>query len=177
MLVVVIGPECTGKTTMAAALAARYDSPWVEEFARTFVERAQRGVRLEDVDAIARGQRAAEDEALATASAPLVVLDTDLVSTWVYSQHYYGDCPSWVEPAARARLGDLYLLLGTDVPWLPEGHQREQPERREELYRLFERTLHRLGARVIPVQGSWTERGEAAGAAVDRLLGLTRGGR
>ena len=46
-----------------------------------------------------------------------MLLDTDLVSTVVYSRHYYGDCPAWIEAAAVRRLADLYLLHDIDVPW------------------------------------------------------------
>ena len=38
--VVLIGPECTGKTSLAADLAARFGVPWSEEYAREFVERS-----------------------------------------------------------------------------------------------------------------------------------------
>ncbi len=164
--VVVIGPECTGKTTLAADLAAHFGAPWVPEFARAFVEHARRAVRYDDVEAIARGQQRAEDDAL-RGEPPLLILDTDLVSTCVYSRHYYGDCPSWIEEAARARLADLYLLLATDVPWVAEEPLREQPERRDELHASFARTLRRWGARVTEVQGTWDERRATAIAVVE----------
>jgi NadR type nicotinamide-nucleotide adenylyltransferase len=175
--VVLIGPECTGKTTLAKELARWYGVPWVPEFARAFVESVRRPVRFDDVDAIARGQQAGEDQALLTVRGRLLVLDTDLVSTWVYSRHYYGDCPPWVAPAARARRADLYLLLATDVPWIAEGDQREQPERREELFRLFRSTLGQISAPVTELRGSWPERRALAVAAVDRLLASAAAGR
>jgi nicotinamide riboside kinase len=100
----------------------------------------------------------------------LVVLDTDIVSTMVYSRHYYGACPVWIEEEARRRLGDLYLLHHVDVEWVPDGHQREQPERREELFARFRAALDGLGARVRDVSGSWDERRGRAIAAVDGLL-------
>ena len=171
--VVVIGPECTGKTTLARELAEHVGVAWVPEFARAFVDRARRPVRFDDVDAIGRGQQAAEDEARRR-DPRLLVLDTDLVSTWVYSRHYYGDCPSWIEGAARERRADLYLLLGTDVPWVAEGDQREQPHRREELYALFRQALEQLDASFVEVRGTWAERRAAAIAAVETLL-LQRG--
>jgi nicotinamide riboside kinase len=167
--VVLIGPECTGKTTLARELARRYGVEWVPEFARTFVEATRRPVRFEDVDAIGRGQQAAEDRARRDRSR-LLVLDTDLVSTCVYSRHYYGDCPPWIEEAVPGRLSDLYLLLATDVPWVPEGYLREQPERREELYARFRQTLAELGARVVEVRGTWEQRRATAIAAIDALL-------
>jgi len=169
--VVVIGPECTGKTTLAEELADHFAVGWVPEFAREFVNRAGRAVRFDDVDAIARGQGAAEDAAGAAAGAQqLLILDTDLVSTCVYSRHYFGHCPAWLEGAARARLSDLYLLLTADVPWIPEGDQRQEPERRVELFELFRATLEDMGAGIVGVSGAWAQRRQIAIAAVGAVL-------
>ena len=57
-----------------------------------------------------------------------------------------------------------------DVAWVPDGHQREQPERREELLERFEATLEKLGAPTTAIHGSWDERRSRAIESVDRLL-------
>jgi nicotinamide riboside kinase len=170
---VLIGPECTGKTWLAGELAARYGVPGAPEHAREYVDRHSAALTYADVEPIGRGQQTGEDAAIARAEAegaPLVVLDTDLVSTMVYSQHYYGDCPRWIEEKAARRLADLYLLHHVDVEWVPDGHQREAPERREDLFARFRETLAGLGARVAGVAGTWDERRLRAVAAVDGLL-------
>jgi nicotinamide riboside kinase len=126
------------------------------------------------VEPIGRGQKAGEDVAIeraTAAGAALVVLDTDLVSTMVYSRHYYGDCPPWIEEEAARRLGELYLLHHVDVEWVADGRQREQPERRAELFERFRATLAGLGAGVAEVVGPWDERRRLAVGAVDALLG------
>jgi NadR type nicotinamide-nucleotide adenylyltransferase len=167
--VVVTGSECTGKTTLAAFLAERYRTAWSAEFVRAYLDRKGAPLDASDVDAIARGQIAAEDEA-ALRARRLVVMDTDLVSTLVYSRHYYGSCPGWVERAAGERLGDLYLLLRPDVPWVADGLQRDRVEKREQMHALFREALLSLGTRHVEIAGTWRERRERAAREVDALL-------
>jgi NadR type nicotinamide-nucleotide adenylyltransferase len=171
--VVLIGPESTGKSRLAEELAARYGVPWSREHAREYVERREAPLTFQDVEPIARGQKLGEEDAIAQAvaeKAPIVVLDTDLLSTAVYSRHYYGDCPAWVAEEAARRLAELYLLHHVDVPWRGDGHAREQPERRAELFERFRATLAAAGARVAEVSGSWDERRRRAVQAIDALL-------
>jgi NadR type nicotinamide-nucleotide adenylyltransferase len=170
--VVVIGPECTGKTWLARRLAAHHAVPWASEHAREYVERHGAALTRADVEPIARGQRRGEDAAIARAralGARLVLLDTDLVSTAVYSRHYYGGCPRWIEEEAARRRADLYLLHHVDVEWAADGRQRDQPERRGELFWRFRGALDGLGARVADVCGPWEERWRRALAAVRAL--------
>jgi NadR type nicotinamide-nucleotide adenylyltransferase len=163
--VVLTGPECTGKSTLAGELAAQLDAVISREFARTYVDGRREPLGAADVEPIARGQIAIEDEAQRQATHALVK-DTDLVSTVVYAQHYYGDCPAWIERRARERLGHLYLLLAPDVPWLADGWQRQSAERRVAAYDLFARTLRLWKAHVTEISGSWDERRARALAAV-----------
>jgi NadR type nicotinamide-nucleotide adenylyltransferase len=164
-VVVLTGPECTGKSTLAGELADWLDARVSLEFARTYVDQHGRPLGAADVEPIARGQIAVEDEAQRR-TARTLVKDTDLVSTVVYARHYYGECPVWIERRARRRLGHLYLLLVPDVPWLADGWQREGMERRLASYELFERTLRLWNAHVVEIGGTWDERRARALAAV-----------
>jgi NadR type nicotinamide-nucleotide adenylyltransferase len=151
--VCLIGPECTGKTMLAARLAKHFDAPWIPEFAREYAER-QRLLTFDDVEPIANGEIALLDTA---PDDGLVILDTDLLSTVVYSRHYYGSSPSWIEAAAAARLADLYLLMDRDVPW--EGDDiRDIVEAREVLLETFASVLAEFGARFVKISGAWEER-------------------
>jgi NadR type nicotinamide-nucleotide adenylyltransferase len=169
--VVVTGSESTGKTTLAGDLARELETVCVPEFARTYLDTQLaigRALDATDVEPIAHGEIAAIEAATPNARRVLV-LDTDLVSTVVYARHYYGSCPSWIEQAARERLGDLYLLCNIDVPWVPAPF-RDRPHHRAEIHGLFADTLASFGARVVLVHGSWAERWTSALAAVRQAL-------
>ena len=172
--VVVTGSECTGKTTLSQALAKHYAARWVPEYVRQYVEEKGAPPEGSDVAHIARGQIALEESSAATAPR-LLVQDTDLLSTVIYSKHYYGVCPPWVEEALTNRPADLYLLTDIDVPWIPDGDQRDRGDRREEMQQLFRQTLERLELSFVEIRGSREDRLRLASKAVDRLLNAQAG--
>lgn len=166
--VVLTGSECTGKTTLAHRLAVHYGTVASREFVREYAIARDNQLGFEDVGPIARGQMAAEDEAVASAHR-VAIIDTDLVSTLVYAEHYYGRCPAWIAERAVERAADLYLLMDIDVPWVPDP-ARDRGDRREEMHALFRSRLESLGLPFVEISGDWEARFAAAVAAVDSLL-------
>ena len=166
--VVLIGPESTGKTTLAAELAEAFDAPWTPESARLIAESTPEPLSAATIEPIARRCLALEDAALA-AHPPLLIRDTDLVSTVVYAHHYYQHCPAWIDAEAQARLGDLYLLCAPDLPWTADGI-RDRRDSRDSLFADFQRELTRRGARTVVIRGTGTARREAALQAVRAVL-------
>lgn len=169
IVVVVTGSECTGKTMLTADLSAHFNAPTSPEYVREYLDTKGAPLDAEDVSPIARGQMRVEDEASAAASA-LIIKDTDLISTVVYSRHYYGHCPAWIAQAAAGRLADLYLLLHPDVPWVADGLQRDRPEERTEMHERFRRQLEASGALVVNIAGPWETRLDNAITAVTQAL-------
>lgn len=169
MRVALTGGECTGKTTLAQELAHEHGTIATPEYARLYLGAKGAPLTAADVEPIARGQMALEDEAEAAAAA-IVFKDTDLVSTVVYARYYYGACPGWIERAARSRLADLYLLLHPDVPWVADGAQRDLPHARLEIHETFRQALEEFGSRFVDVKGGWDERRATAAGAVSALL-------
>lgn len=160
-----IGPECTGKTTLAERLAEHFGVPWVPEFAREYALQVGRLLTVDDVEPIARGQMALEDAARQPTTDNLLILDTDLISTVVYAGHYYGTCPEWIETEARARKADLYLLTDVDVPWAIDD-VRDAAAPRETLHRVFATALATYGTDFVAIRGDRETRFTAAVAAI-----------
>jgi NadR type nicotinamide-nucleotide adenylyltransferase len=168
--IVLIGPESTGKTTIAAALASHFRAPWVPETARLYAEEIGRELTAADVEVIAARTVDAHDAALALRP-PLLVFDTDLISTVVYARHYYGSCPAWIERAARERLSDLYLLCAPDLPWTADG-VRDRPEQRDAQFGMFENALTEFGCTKVTVSGTGAARDDTARNATAALLAV-----
>ena len=148
------GPECTGKSALAARAEREWGAVHVPEYARAYAEARKQALTAADVEAIARGQMAAED----SARGRVVVLDTDLISTVVYARHYYGACPEWIEREAWQRRAGLYLLLDTDVPWIADPVRDAGGDAREDLFDAFRVALDEFGTNWEIVSGDWPAR-------------------
>ncbi len=162
--IVLTGSESVGKTTLAKRLGEHFGVPVGSEFVRQYA--AERGGKLgfNDHGAIARGQMASEDAAIARAK-DLVVLDTDLVSTVVYCEHYFKSCPEWIREEAVKRAGELYLLLKPDIPWMHDG-VRDRGHQRDDMHSLFAAKLKEMGLRFAEIGGDGEERFAATVKAI-----------
>jgi len=171
--VVVFGPESTGKTTLARALASHYRTEWVPEYAREYLQekwdRTREICRPEDLPPIGAGQIAMENTLTHSANR-LLICDTDLLVTKVYSEAYYdGYCDPEIEKYALRNTYDLYLLTGIDVPWVPDD-LRDKPQEREEMFARFRSALELYNCSFVILRGSPEKRLEEAIYAIDKLL-------
>lgn len=124
--ILILGPESTGKSTLASALATYFHEPWVPEVARAYLEKLGRPYTYEDLLHIGMQQMCREDE-LALEAENFLFCDTDLRVIQVWSQHRYGKVDPWVLEEIARRTYDLILLCATDLPW-EEDPLREHPD-------------------------------------------------
>lgn len=166
--IVLTGSESTGKTTLAAQLAAHYHVEFVPEFVRQYAASTGKPVVMSDHGAIARGQMALENEYAARAST-LLFQDADLLSTVAYYTHYSGGCPQWIQDEALKRQPALYILAHIDTPWVADGI-RDRGDRREEMHQVFIDTLKRFNAPYTELNGLNDERLQNAIRIVDAYI-------
>lgn len=172
-VVVLTGPESTGKSTLAAYLQRTYGGLRCEEYVRQFIEAEQRDTTLADIPAIAEGQLALEDRARAGQPAWLW-LDTHLLSNRLWSLVLFGSCPAWLETALKARRYDLHLLLCPEgAPWVFDP-QRCQPDiaDRRAFFAACRGWLDQHQQAYVVLNGDWETRSAQAEAAIRRHFGL-----
>lgn len=129
--IALLGAESTGKTTLAAALqpalAARTGLrvAWVPEALRDWCERTGRTPQMHEQADILQLQHEAIEAA--AAQHDLVVCDTTPLMIAVYSRIVFGDRSLDAQAARLHARCALTLLTAIDLPWVPDGLQREGP--------------------------------------------------
>lgn len=174
MIVAIVGAESTGKSTLAAALAERVRTiaglrcTWVPEHLRGWCDERGRTPRADEQADIARAQ--AEAIEAAAADHALVIADTTPLMTAVYSRMLFDDDGLVADAIAFQRRCAATLLTAIDLPWEPDGLQRDGAHVREPVDSHLRTLLagHGLGWSVVA--GSGAARTEAALDALTPLL-------
>lgn len=171
--VVLFGPESTGKTTLSRQLARHYSSVWVPEYARDYLQDKWNNERKtcepKDLLPIAIGQMQLENH-LAQKTDTVLICDTDLLETKVYSEAYYsGTCDPILERYAVNNSYDVYFLTYIDTPWEADD-LRDKPNERERMFKAFESALIKHNKEYVLLKGDKKERLETAINYIDDLL-------
>ena len=146
----IIGPESTGKSTLASYLAHRYGGVLVPEYAREYMEKraCASAYTYEDVVNIAQQQvqqlqNSNHGGITEGYRSNVVFFDTELIITKVWFLHKFGKCPEFVEKALHDYPMDVYLLCYPDMEWVPDP-VRENPDIREYLFEWYEKEIQKL---------------------------------
>lgn len=171
--VVLFGPESTGKTTLSEQLARYYNTVWVPEYAREYLQDKWNNYRKtcenSDLLPIAEGQMRMENK-LAKKADNVLICDTDLLETKVYSEEYYGGFVNpLLDKAAVENTYDLYLLTYIDTPWEADD-LRDKPNLRQEMFNAFENALKKYDRPYILLKGDKRTRLKTATKAIDAIL-------
>ena len=173
--VVLFGPESSGKTTLSKDLANYYNTNWVKEYARDYLQRKwdneKKICELKDLLPIAKGQIKLENQ-LSKLANRILICDTDLLETKVYSETYFdGYCDPILEKYALNNKYDLYILTDIDIPW-EKDDLRDKPLERQKMFDAFKETLNKYNKPYILVSGSKSNRLETAIKEINKLLDI-----
>jgi nicotinamide riboside kinase len=145
MIIALLGAESTGKTALAHALALQLqlqgkDAVAVDEYLREWCAAHGRTPHQHEQAGIAAEQQ--QRIAAAAAQHSVVVADTTALMTAVYSDYVFADRSLYAQAAAQHALCDMTLVTGLDVPWQPDGIQRDGEHARAPVDRLLRDALN-----------------------------------
>src|ERR1035437_81943 len=155
-LICIIGAECTGKTTLARALAEHFDCPWVPEYLRDFCDAhgrtPTRDEQLQVLETQHAGELAAQLRAMQQGK-PFVFCDTAPLLTAIYSDYIFADASLYACARVLHANYASTLLLGCDIVWQPDGLQRDGAHVRGPVTQHIERELAALALPLTRVSG------------------------
>ena len=171
--IVLYGPESSGKTTLAKALAKQFQTHWVPEFSRNYLQekwdQKKEVCSLEDLIIIAKGQINHENYLIEDAN-EFLFCDTNVLTTKAWSEtHFNGYCAPEIQYWVDTFKYDHYFLTDIDVPWEADD-LRDRPDDRQLMFDHFQRALDDLREQYIVLEGDQITRLKKAIASIDPLL-------
>jgi len=167
--IAILGPESTGKSTLAKALAEYFQASWVPEYAREYVEQLSRPYTFDDVCNIALTQIEQENQFEQNSSEDFVFFDTDLIITKVWFEYKFGAIPDFVTDWMKSHPFDLYLLCAPDLPWQYDP-VREHGDDRDYFFEWYKREIEQTGKPYVIVDGIDEQRIQNAIAATQNQM-------
>jgi NadR type nicotinamide-nucleotide adenylyltransferase len=170
--IAITGPESTGKSILSEQLASHYNTAWVPEYAREYLELLGKPYNEEDILHIAHGQLSHEDLQRSKANGYLFC-DTELVVTKIWSEVKYKRCDPWILDTIASHRYELYLLCDIDLPWQYDP-LREHPDQRQYLFDLYYNELKSRNYPFEVVRGTGPARLAHAVGLIDNYFSRQR---
>ena len=138
-IIVVTGPESSGKTTLANQLANSWNTHLVPEIARDYLD-GKDSYQQQDLLEIAKLQHR-QEQALLSRFPERIICDTDLLVIMIWSEVKYGHCDPWIYSTFENSINQstssrYYYLCDSSIPWQADP-LRENPYNRDEIFDLY----------------------------------------
>lgn len=153
-----LGGECTGKSSLASALADTLGACVVREQVRAFVELHGRAPHAHEQGAIMQDQIDAESAVGRTGERDWLIGDPAPLMTAVYSQVYFDDDSLTAQGLRHAALYDVLLWCDQDIPWVPDGSQRDGPDFRAREHEVIASLVDEHALPAVLLSGGLDER-------------------
>ena len=166
--IAIMGPESTGKSSMAKTLADHYHTHWVPEYAREYCDQLNGLATYEDELEILKGQIEREKQ-YDRSNLNLVFYDTMFLTVKIYSEHVFKTYPKEIDSLIPSQPYSFFLIMDIDLPW-EEDPLREFPDLRAYFLDIHIREVKALGVPFSIISGLGAERIKNAIEAVDYFL-------
>lgn len=178
--IVVFGSESSGKSTLTQELTSYYNVFSNPEFSRLYLDTKMKyanyedtnSLTFDDVEPIAIGQLCSENQIKNLAISynhSFYILDTNLLTTYIYSKFIYKKVPLWLEKAIQNQNYSYYLLLQPNTKW-EFDKQRESDEGRQFFYKKMKEELEKRKIKYFEIKELNEKRLEEAIKKIDFLL-------
>jgi len=167
--IVITGPECTGKSTLAAGLAEHYHTAFIPEYARVYIESLNRPYTYDDVVHIAE-QQVSDETSYARKASGILFYDTYLIITKVWFSVVYHRIPAWIDEVLQRNELHLFLLCDTDIPWIPDHVRENGGAMRNRLFQMYRQEIEKYGFPYSVIRGDGNIRLQNAIDAVASVL-------
>ncbi len=167
---IVTGPECTGKTFLCKALAEHYDTYFIPEYARGYIEQLERPYVYDDVLHIAKMQKKLMTKMEEQKDTHPVFFDTYLIITKKWFEVVYDRYPVWLDKAILETHSYLYLLCYYDIEWQPDSVRENGGEKRIHLFDAYREELDKFHLNYYIIKGQQEERFNHACTVIDKYL-------
>lgn len=151
--IAIVGPESSGKSSLSEALAKKYHTTFVKEYAREYLINLADNYREEDLLQIAMGQIEAEKKEKKKAD-KFLFCDTNLLVIIIWSKYKYGKVNPLIIEKYKPDDYALHLLLKPDLEYADDP-LRENPsfEERTEIFKMYKEKLIALNVKFEIIAG------------------------
>jgi nicotinamide riboside kinase len=137
--IAVIGPECSGKSTLAQEIGNYYNATVIDEYAREYLQEIRGSYKRSDLEKIAKSQFQKNNLKCEN----LLVADTEMLVIKIWFEEKYNSQSSLIDDLLQKQHFDHYLLCKPDIPW-EYDELRENPIDRGRIYLIYKNLVQEL---------------------------------
>jgi NadR type nicotinamide-nucleotide adenylyltransferase len=151
-IISIVGPESTGKSTLAKELGRHFSAPVIPEFARDYLGKRNGEYLESDLVQIANGQLKLEEAEL-DHSPSVIICDTDIVVIKVWQEFKYGRPNVKIDRLVKSQKDRTHLLTYPDMEWTADP-LRENPNELKDIFKMYVDVLDSIKANYFVVKGA-----------------------
>lgn len=153
--IAIVGPESSGKTTLAIVLSKILQGIYVNEYARNYLNK-HKTYTINDLDIFAFKQNEIINNASQTEN-NFLIADTSIIVIEIWSMLKYKKLSKSIKRLSEKENFDYYLLCKPDIPWKWDK-QREAPNDRIKIYNAYKNLLSTRNYNYTVIGGKLNQR-------------------